>query len=525
MWHNLWLKFKGVLTKMGLINSVQSVANVSNLLIESDFYQKITEWQLLYQGRPEWGGNEEWTSPSERIRRRKKMSLSMPKVISKKMANLVFNSKANIVITDKTDVAEDDNADQSEPSKFVHDVLNDNYFYNNFERYLEYMFAEGGMVMRFYVADGKVKIRFATADSFFPISQDENGITECAITSQFSKQGKYYTLVELHTEDDSNYIIENRLFESDSETDELGTEVPLSTIYGNSLKDKAYYPKSVYSMPTFLYAKPNLANNFDLNSPLGVSIYGNAVDTLAELDQTYDMLMQELKMGRRRIVVPEWMIEKNPDPKTNERRIRVNFDEQVYLPYYSEENDGMGTPQKPEDITMPLRTQELIDAINSLLDILAAQTGFSAGTFSYRNDGSNAAMETATGVISRNSDTYQSKNSHETILEDVIKKMVTVILELGSAAGLYHGSTDVDVSVDFDDSIAQDRNDTATYYQTMNGGKPLMPMKEAIKRANNLTDSEADEWLNQINDEDSQGSMDDILDNKGEQDETTALGN
>lgn len=522
MFKKMWTKIKEVLAKVGLINSLQKAGDVSKLLIDSDFYNNIANWEDLYQDNPPWQ-KYHWHDVSGNYHNRNFMSLQMPKILAKKMSNLVFNKKANILVTEKNLTTDD--PDNSEANLFIHKVLDDNYFYNNFERHLEYMYATGGMVIRTYVYEGQVKIRFATADSFFPISQDENGVSECVIVSKFVKSGKYYTLLEWHLEDSNNYKIKNELYESINNGDDLGVKIPLSIIYGNELKPESNYPKDIYSRPTFVYLKPNLANNFDLDSPLGISIYANAVDTLHEIDQAYDMLMQEMKMGRRRIIAPDWMLKPRIDPKTGEKQFLVNFEDEVFQTYHAERLNSNAGSQKPEDITLGLRNTELIQTVNSLLDILAAQTGFSAGTFSYNNT---QGLETATGVISRNSDTYQSKNSHETILEDGLSKLITIILELGKASKIYQGDTDVDIAINFDDSIAQDRTENAKYYQMLAGDKPLMPQKEAIKRANDLTDSTAEEWYQSIKDEEAQGDMSDILDNNasdGDPNESATVGN
>lgn len=521
MFNNLWSKIKVVLAKMGLIKSIESVSDVSDLLIDDGFLKNINLWDSAYKGDPYWI-HRHWTSALNMRHSHNQKSLNMPKILSKKMASLVFNQKATINVNDKKGTSNDKTSpDQfdNKANEFIQEVLQDNYFYNNCERYLEYMFGTGGMVMRFYIANGKVKIRFATADSFYPISQDENGVTECVIASKFVKSGKSYTLLEWHLEDSNNYIIKNNLYQSiDATTDELGTKVSLSEVYGDSLKPESRYPKKVYSRPTFVYVKPNLANNFSYNSPLGISIYANAIDTLKQLDQAYDMLNQEMEMGRRRITVPDSMLEGRINPVTGKREQHMNFDERVYVGFSFNDTAGTDSAPAPKDITLGLRNQEIINTINSLLDILAAQCGFSAGTFSYNNT---QGMETATGVISRNSDTYQSKNSHETILEDAFKNMCVSILELGKAARLYSGSTDVEVSVNFDDSIAKDRTENANYYELVSGNKPLMPHLEAIKKANGLTDKEAQEWLSQIKADDADGDIDDILDNnKDNVDET-----
>ncbi|MQS77413.1 phage portal protein, partial [Lactobacillus halodurans] len=195
---------------------------------------------------------------------------------------------------------------------------------------------------------------------------------------------------------------------------------------------------------------------------------------------------------------------------TGDMEYHMNFEERVYQGFTFDNTSGQPTSQEPKDITLPLRNKEIIETINSLLDILAAQTGFSAGTFSYSNT---QGLETATGVISRNSDTYQSKSSHETILEDAFKKMCQTILELGKASNIYRGDTDVDVSINFDDSIAKDRTENANYYELITGNKPLMPRKEAIKQIFGMTNDQAQEYLDQLTKEESQGSIEDVLDN------------
>lgn len=497
MFAKMWAKIKEVLSKVGLISSIESIPDHPKVIVDDSFYTKIQLWESAYQGAPDWQ-KYDWRGLDGAPHYKRQLSLNMPKILAKKMASLVFNQEANILVTEAVVTRDETSPEDAEnpANEFIQGVLNDNYFYHNMERYLEYMFGTGGMVMRLYVADGQVKIRFATADSFYPISQDENGVSECVIASKFVKSSKHYTLLEWHIEDDNNYIIQNELYESLSDQgDDLGTKVPLSIIYGDKLKPQSLYPKTNYSRPTFIYLKPNIANNFDLDSPLGIPLYANAIDTLRQLDQAYDMLMQEMYMGRRRIVAPMSMLAGVPDPRTGKHKFFVDFNDPVYQPFNYNPTGTSSEEPRPTDITLALRNQTFLDTINSLLDILAAQTGFSAGTFSYS---STQGLQTATEVISQNSDTYQSKNSHETIIANAIEQMCTTILELGKAASIYTGPTDIDVSVNFDDSIAKDRTENAQYYELANGNKPLMPHRESIKRANNLTDKEADDWLNQI---------------------------
>lgn len=497
---------------MGLISSIKTLSGVPDLAVNDADMSRITDWLSAYQGHASWL-NYRWEDNQGREHGDRLMSLQMPKVAAKKMSSLVFNQAATITAYPKGNEPQagrtSPNDDDNEPNKMLQAILSANHFYDNMERYLEYCFGSGGVAAREYVYNGEVKIRFATADAFIPLSSDANGVTECVIATQFVNDGKNYTLLEWHTEDDNFYHIKNQLFKSTSaDGSDLGVEVPLTDVYAN-LKPQADYSKQLYSRPTFQYLKPNLANNFNLNSPLGIPIYANAMDTLRQLDQAYDMLMQEMVMGRRRIIAPDWMLKLKTDPHTGKERWAVDWRDRAYQVFRGDQNgqnaDGI------KDITSPLRNEQLIATINNLLKIFAAQTGFSAGTFSYD---AVQGQQTATEVISQNSDTYQSKNSHETLVSRFIQDIATSCLELAKNAPSvkYNASAEVTIMVNFDDSIAKDRDENAKYYQLMNGNKPLMPHLESIKRANGLDDQTAASWQQEIEDEEPKdGDMDSIL--------------
>ena len=88
----------------------------------------------------------------------------------------------------------------------------------------------------------------------------------------------------------------------------------------------------------------------------------------------------------------------------------------------------------------------------------------------------------------------------------------------------YSGQTDIDISVNFDDSIAKDRNDNLDYYMKANGNHPVMTQLEAIKRANGITDVEAQQVLDQINAEtaNAEGAIEDVVGGNGKDGEDNA---
>ena len=63
-----------------------------------------------------------------------------------------------------------------------------------------------------------------------------------------------------------------------------------------------------------------MANNLDDNSPLGISLYANCMDTLKALDVAFDSLAMEMILGKKRIIVPASAVKSVRDTKGNEHR-------------------------------------------------------------------------------------------------------------------------------------------------------------------------------------------------------------
>lgn len=138
-----------------------------------------------------------------------------------------------------------------------------------------------------------------------------------------------------------------------------------------------------------------------------------------------------------------------------------------------------------------------------MLRIYAMQVGLSAGTFTFDENG----LKTATEVVSEKSETYQTKNSHSQLIEQGIKEMIVSILEIGKLVKAYSGEVvELDtITVDFDDSIAQDEDTTINRYTTAKN-QGMIPLKIALQRAWNITDAEAEEWKEEI-EKDGQSSL------------------
>ena len=102
---------------------------------------------------------------------------------------------------------------------------------------------------------------------------------------------------------------------------------------------------------------------------------------------------------------------------------------------------------------MELRVDAHSKAIDDDLNYLSVKCGF--GTQRYRFVNGN--VQTATQVISENSDMYRSVQKHELILDEVLKELIRIIIRLGIASRVTGLNEDTDITIDFDDSIIEDK--------------------------------------------------------------------
>ena len=372
-------------------------------------------------------------------------------------------------------------------------MLNDR-FNKNFERYLESCLALGGMAMRPYFDGKTIKVAFIQAPVFLPLQSNMQDVSSAAIiTKTVKSQGKtniYYTLVEFHEWNDEDLTITNELYKSNNSST-IGSQVLLSELYEDL--EESIVIKGL-SRPLFTYLKTPGMNNKDINSPLGLSIFDNAKTTIDFINRTYDEFMWEIKMGQRRVAVPEGLTTMTVMTGTEfTTRRRFETDQNVYV-----QIGGGLDESKIVDLTTPIRADDYIKAINKGLAMFEMQVGVSGGMFSF--DGK--TMKTATEVVSENSDTFQLRNSIVSLVEHSIKELVVSICELGKAHGIYHGEIPKleDVSVNLDDGVFTDRNAELDYWvKALASG--IVSKQYAISKVLGVTDEEASKMLNEINEE------------------------
>ena len=193
----------------------------------------------------------------------------------------------------------------------------------------------------------------------------------------------------------------------------------------------------------FVIDRPNIANNVNYLLPTGIAIYANAIDVLQGVDIAYDSYVNEFKLGKKRIMVkPSAAQYLDGTPA---------FDPDDVVFYVMPEDTEDGAVVTPIDMT--LRTAEHNTGIQDQLNILSSKCGF--GETYYRFDGGSVA--TATQVISENSTMFRTIKKMEIVLEQALVELCRILLRLGNTAMNAGLNEDVEISIDFDDSIIEDK--------------------------------------------------------------------
>jgi len=479
MFKRLTALIRRVMYQMGIIKGLKKLSDHKNIPINEEMYKKIAVWQHLYKGFYDEIHTVTYHTIEGR-KTRKLESLKMGKVAAQEMASLIFNEKCKISI------------DEEELKDFIDEIFKRNRFYKNFQDYLEYMFALGGMVIKPYVKGNQIFLSYVTADCFIPVAWQNDVITEGVFVNQLTKGNSRYTHLEWHVWEQGVYVVRNELYEAKN-GDELGIKIPLATLYPD-LEEEVRIEN--LSRPLFVYFKPNMANNIDTQSPLGISIFANATDTMKAIDIAFDSLIREFRLGRKRIIVPSHMLKAVVDPETGQMFRYFDASDETYEAFNS-----TGDSDTIKDINVELRVEEHINAINALLNIFAMQTGFSTGTFTF--DGK--SMKTATEVISEQSKTFKNKKSHEIIIEEGLHELVEIIIDIARLYDLYNGPTTYELTVAFDDSIVENKAaEIDKQIKLVNA--ELTSRKRAIMEIHGVTEEEALQILEEIRAENSRMS-------------------
>lgn len=420
------------------MNVIDKLKQLGYATVPEEFYTKVQEWKSWYVGDVK-GFHRYKVRNGTSMVRCKRYTLNMGKKIPEDWANLLMNEKVKITLEGQKEQA------------FVDRVFTENNFLVKANEMQEKAFALGtvAFIPRVVGMEAKetgpvpgsargIVMDYVTVEHIWPLAWQNGIITECAFDSIVTVNGEQYCYLQIHHKVNGLYDIENRLYKY--RNNNVDTEVGLPSVPNFKRVPRVVHTGS--DRRRFVIDRPNIANNFD-DSPLGISIYANSIDVLKGADVAYDSYVNEFVLGKKRIMVkPSAMKYLDGEPV---------FDSDDLAYYVLPEDVSDGAVITPIDMT--LRTQEHNTGIQDQLNLLSSKCGF--GETYYRFDG--GSITTATQVISENSTMFRTIKKHEIILEQVLVELCRIILRLGNASMNAGLNEDIEISVDFDDSIIEDK--------------------------------------------------------------------
>lgn len=458
----------------------------SSCYTNSNYYTNIGEWLDWYKGTLKSFHTVKvsngLTTPTREI-----YALKVAKRVCEDWSSSMLNEDVKIVI----------NSTNKKSSIFVQGskgnggVLGSNNFEVLLSDTLEQMFALGTSAFVIdldniavdnsgNIVDGSkatVKIKGINATRILPISWSNGVVTEASFISEMTVANKTYYIVSSHIKEDDGYVIYNDLVDNNYKTASLNVNL-LPIIRTKSLK------------PLFYIMKTNISNNIDLDSPMGISIYANAIDNLKGCDVAYDSCIREVLTGQRIVMMNKCLL--TTDEQGNP--IAPQDVKQTYMQFFGDDARS-DVSEFIKEFHPTLNTDALDKELQNQLNMLSSKVGLGANY--YRFDSSSGVV-TATEYVGERNDFMRNAVKISKSVKSTLKDLVQGILFVGKniLGANVDDNAKIDISVS-DGVVEDDSKEREQDRQDVRDG--IMSKAEYRAKWYGETIEEATEAINKIN--------------------------
>lgn len=421
----------------------------------AEYYNSISLWLDWYKGKLS-NVHTIKTSNGITTSSREMYRLNMAKRVCEDWTSQLLNKDLKFVIngTQKSDRF-------IQGTKGNGGVLGSNDFDNLLSAALEKMFALGtsalvielsNIVVDYegnLLASPNAKINIAQKDAtcILPISWINGIITEVCFLGNIVIKENTYTILTTHKKEEDGYVIYTDIM------DDKGLAVSLPDGYVPVIRTHS-------QRPFFEIFKTNIANNVDLNAPLGISIYANALDVLKACDEIYDATIWDVKSGQRIVFMNKNLLARDESGNA----ITPQDAKQYYMQFFGDDMvTEKGVEQFIKEFAPSLNTDKLDKELQNQLNMLSSKCGLGKDYYKF-DDGS---VVTATEYQGERNDFVSNNNKMIKGLLSSLKDLIITILTIGhDVMGLsVDPSAKIDImyndGVDVDDTQQreQDRQD------------------------------------------------------------------
>lgn len=388
--------------------------------VSADMQTALDTWRDMYEARN--AKNE-------------KRSLNLPSGISSEFARLVL-AESDIKIDGENTRA-----------KYISEQFIS--FWDKFSQKAETACALGSMALKPYVSGSDIVVDLVRADRYAPTVFDAAGNVTSAVFMERKTIGKrYYTRLEHHSwnAETNRYAVENRAYCSMG-VDSLGSPCSLESVDGWE-KLAQYQEIENIEHPLFAVFRVPSANRIDMDSPVGVSVFADAVDLIREANEQWDRILWEFEGTELAVDASMDLFEiskidkkrKTKLPKGGKRLFR-KFDF----------GEGSNISNLMQTFSPAIRDSSLFNGLNHILQRIEFNVGLAYGTISEPQD----IEKTAEEIRSSKQRSYVHVSAMQTSLEHALNSLIyamdvyTTLYNLAPAGN-------VTITCNWGDSVLED---------------------------------------------------------------------
>lgn len=384
------------------------------------YYTKIAQWEEWYGGYvPEF--HKTRVANGINVIQRDIYHLNMAKRVAEDWSSALLAEDLEIKI---------ESSDRNKSSVFVQGskgdggVLGSNDFKNLLSQALETAYALGTSAIVLGINniavddsdniinnnDRSLSLQSFDAMSILPISYDKNKITECAFLSDVVVKGSTCTLINIHMTSPTGYVIMNYV------VDAKGKKLDAESL--------GFVPflETLSKVPYFTILKPNIVNNISKITPLGISVYANAIDNLKGTDTAFDACVREVITGQRIIFFNKMLLMTDDSGHS----IVPNDCKQSYMQFFGD--DALSDVKEfIKEFHPTLNTEGLDKELQNQLNMLSLKCGLGAHYYNFTQDG----VTTATEYVGERQDFQRNAIKNSGYLTSAVKTLIRAILSAG----------------------------------------------------------------------------------------------
>lgn len=399
--------------------------------------KKIDTYYNIWRGKPAWLKYNYKLPNGQRVDAYLK-TLNMPRYICRTWANNYANEDTSVTVPKETS------------NDALQNIFDDTNFFGRFNSFAEMFMGLGiGATVVEVEArveketkaiipkdDSKVAIKMVPGRRIVPITVEDGKVTECAFFSFFTGGAR---LIIHYLKEDGYHIAIIK-----------GTGTNGQYVWAYD-KYQDIPTKATKDTPLFQIWKPNLADEDEVDSSVGDSIFAMAEDTFKQIDLGYTAYYKEVKLGQK-----VKFVSSDLNDYDEEGNLILPFDEEDESIIFVKDANNAGTQM--QEFNGQLRIDQITKYINTNMNCAAMLCGLGQTQFEF-DSGGGRPIQTATGVIMKQSELYRNVIKQENFATGCLKELVMAIAHMNNTFTKNEKievKSKKDIVVTYDDNLMED---------------------------------------------------------------------